>query len=109
LSIEAKQGWCRIDENENKLIQSIEEHLCAAKGSASNLIEDGSKKISAAFISPLWKQTDKADFETARKVWMQKCSKAASAVAMIVPDRDESPRDQRNDFCVGSSLLLDIV
>jgi hypothetical protein len=69
--IEAKQGWCRIDEGENGIDEDIQKHFRAAKGSAANLIDDfPGKRIAAAFIAPLWRRTDKLGFETARELWI---------------------------------------
>jgi len=105
--IEAKQDWCRIDEGGNRIDEDIKKYFKAAKDSANNLIDELlGKKIAAAFIAPLWKQTDKPDFETARELWIQKISKAADAVALIAPCWDECPIDNKSNYCIGSALLL---
>lgn len=107
LFIEAKKGWCDIGKGEQRIDKDIQDHFQAAKISAGDLIDEPfGRKIAAAFIAPLWRQTDKLGFEKARELWIQKVSKAAEAVALITPCRDECPIDKSGNFCIGSALLL---
>lgn len=105
--IEAKYKYLYVHYGKNEVNTGIQEILSKAKNAASSLKDDvPGFKIGAAFITPVWHPIDTPDFDTARKQWVEACSMAADAVAMIVPHQDECPKDDNQDFCIGSALLL---
>jgi hypothetical protein len=110
LFIEAKHGWCFIEKGEHHIDKDLRNKIGEAESSARALKDDPfGKRIAAAFVSPVWRPIDRSGFDKARALWIRRCTKAAEAVAMIVPDRGECPTDRSKQLWVGSALLLNEV
>jgi len=105
--IEAKQGCCFIEEDEEIIEKRLREHFVSAQNSARQLVEEKrGKRIAAVFITPSWRLSDQLGFEKAREVWIQKVSHVADAVALIVPSWNNCARGKDGHRYVGSALLL---